>query len=523
MWLSLQGNTLYMTVKSFFKENTLLVGLALIKLLIHFTTNTGYGFHRDEFLYLDESRHLGWGFLEVPPLTPLIGRIVTALFGDSLFAVRLFPALAGAAMVILIGLMVKEMGGKKWAILVACAAYILSPSFLRSGTLFQPVCFDQFWWFLSAFLLVKAVRRDDRKYWVGLGIAAGLGWMNKYAIAFWIFSLFIGLLISPGRRVLLSKNPLIAFGIALGIALPNLFWQYSYRFPVVHHMTDLAATQLVHVEPTGFLMSQLLMQFAGFLVWIPGVIWLLAARSGRDFRYLGYGYLILLALLLFLSGKDYYALGAYPALMAAGGVAVEQWTSGRMAFLRYAILLLVVGLDLTALPMGVPILSIERMEKYCDRLAKYGVEQRWEDGRLYPVPQDYADMQGWEEMAANVSKKYHALSRDQQSTCLIYGGGYHHAGALNYYRKKYDLPEAYSMNSSYLLWIPDHIHFDNMILLDNVWEDSSAYFSYHEFIDSTHHPYARDNGYVFYRSQPKVNADSVIANLIRREREKIGH
>lgn len=510
-----------MSIKAYLKENTLLIGLALIKLVTHFLTNTRYSFHRDEFLYLDEGNHLGWGFLEVPPLTPLIGKIATTVFGDSLFVVRLFPALAGAAMVILIGLMVKELGGKKWATLFACSAFILSPAFLRSNTLFQPVCFDQFWWFLFAYLLVKALNSEDRKYWIGMGIAAGLGWMTKYAIAFWIFSLLAGLLISPKRKALWSVNPLIAFGIALFIALPNLYWQYSYHFPVVHHMTDLAATQLVHVEPADFLTSQLLMQFAGFLVWIPGLFWLLFARSGQDFRYLGFAYLVLLALLLFLSGKDYYALGAYPALMAAGGVALERFFEHRAVVGRYGILVLMTGINLLALPMGLPVMSIEKMEKYCDRLAKYGVEQRWEDGKIYPIPQDYADMHGWEEMAANVAKKYHALPKEKQATCLVYGGGYHHAGTLNYYRKKYKLPEAFSLNSSYLLWAPDSVHFDNMILLDDRWQDSSALFHVHEFVDSTRLPYVRDKGYVFYRESPRFNVDSVIAARVREERGRL--
>jgi hypothetical protein len=503
-------------------ERLLLSALVALKLLIHFFTNSQYGFHRDEFLYLDQGQHLGWGFLEVPPLTPFLGKLAVTFFGNDIFFVRLFPALAGAAIVLLIGLTIREMGGKKWAIAFGCLAYISSPAFLRTGTLFQPVGFEHLFWTLCAFILVRSANRGWTVNWYWLGIAAGLAFMNKYSIGFWGLALLLGVALTRQRKLLADWRPWAGLGIAFLIAAPNLLWQWEHQFPVVRHMAELAKTQLVHVQPTGFLMDQLLMQFAGFVVWIPGLFWLLVSKPGQPFRFLGWAYLILLTLLLLLSGKDYYSLGAYPMLMAAGGVALGHFFEAKNRIWSWLLLAWLLLTNLLAIPLGLPVLPIEQLEKYCDRLAGYGLEQRWENGRIYPVPQDYADMFGWEETAATVAEKYHSLSPDQQATCLIYGGSYVHAGLLNYYRKKYELPEAISLNSSYVLWIPDSLHFDNMILVDDTWQDSSTYFLHHEFVDSVQHRYARDPGYVFYRYGPRAKMDSLIAARIREAKKAVG-
>ncbi|MCB0531083.1 MAG: glycosyltransferase family 39 protein [Lewinellaceae bacterium] len=504
------------------QERLLLAALVALKLLLHFFTNTQYGFHRDEFLYLDEGNHLGWGFLEVPPLTPLVGKVAVTFFGDSLFSVRLFSALAGAGVVLLIGLMIREMGGKRWAIAFGGLAFILSPSFLRTGTLFQPVGFEHFFWTLCAYILVRTANRGWTGNWYWLGIAAGLAWMNKYSIGFFGLALLLGIALTRQRKLLADRRAWMALGIAFLIAIPNLLWQWQHEFPVVHHMTELAQTQLVHVESAGFLMDQLMMQFVGFVVWVPGLLWLLFSKPGQPFRFLGFAFLILLALLLLLSGKSYYSLGAYPMLMAAGGVALGHFFENKNRVWPGLLLGWLVLTDLLILPLGLPVLPIEQMEKYCDRLAKYGEEQRWEDGNIHPIPQDYADMFGWEETAATVAEKYHSLPAEKQATCLIYGGSYVHAGLLNYYRKKYGLPEAVSLNSSYVLWAPDSLHFDNMILVDDTWQDSSTYFKHQVFVDSVQYRYARDPGYVFYRYGPRAHLDSLVTVRVRAAKRAVG-
>jgi hypothetical protein len=363
--------------------------------------------------------------------------------------------------------------------------------------------------------LVKYGRPRD--YYL-LGIIIGLGWLAKYSIAFIVVAMILGLLMTKARNALANRHLLVAVIIAFCIAAPNLIWQYMHRFPVINHMEELASTQLVHVDVAGFIMGQFLMQFAGVLIWLPGLLWLLFGKGARQYRFLGWAYIALIVILISLSGKDYYTLGIYPVLMAAGGVGIERLLVKQNRILFYGLTTIVILLNIPAIPMGLPILPVEKLVTYCNALAKLGIEQRWEDGRVYPIPQDYADMRGWEEPVATVAKVYHALSKEKQTTCLIYGGSYAHAGSLNYYRKKYDLPEAFSLHASYVLWAPDSVKIDNMILVDDTSADSSSWFYRNEFIDSTRNPYARDPGFVFYRSDPRPGLDSVITAIIREEK-----
>ena len=490
-----------------------------LKLLIHFFTNTNYTFHRDEFLYLDEGNHLAWGFLEVPPMTPFLGKVFTTIFGDSVFGVRMLPALVGVIMVFLIARIAKELGGGKWALILSLTAFLLSPAFLRTNTLFQPVCLDQLIWVITILISILIVKYNRRRDYYLLGIAIGLGWLTKYSIAFIVLALLLGVLVTTQRKVLSIKTLAWTIGIAVIIAIPNLFWQYTHNFPIVQHMDELARTQLVHVNPGDFIFSQLLMQFMGLLIWIPGVIWLLFSKTAAPYRFLGWTYVFLIGLMLALSGKDYYTLGIYPVLVAAGGVAIEQWLNER-TILKSALLGFVVVMNLLILPMGLPVLNVEQMVEYCKVLDRIGIEQRWEDGEKYPIPQDYADMRAWEEPVATVARHYHALPKEKQETCLIYGGSYAHAGPLNYYRKKYNLPVAQSLQATYVLWVPDTLKFDNMFLVDDTWQDSTALFYNQVLIDSTRDVYARDPGYVYYRSDPRPGMDSMVVEIVRGAKER---
>jgi len=506
------------------KEWGLVLSFALLKLIIHLIFIQGYGFHRDEFLYLDDGNHMDWGFMEVPPFTPLIGKIAQILFGASLFSARIFPALVGALNVVLIGVMVKDLGGKKWALIFACTAFLISPAFLRTHHLFQPVAFNQFWWFLSAVLLVRIVKYREPRYWYFLGLVAGIGFMTKYSIVFMYLAFLVGLLVTRHRTWINTKHAHTALAIAFFIALPNLLWQYGYGWPVLKHMEELARNQLVNVSPLGFLEGQLLFHFASTIIWLGGLIYLFLPHSNlKDYRFLGWSYIFLLVILLALSGKAYYTLGIYPMLIAVGGVAWEHWLAVRKRAWNYLVVFLIVGINLISLPYGIPILPIESMQKYAAYMKEnWGLARplTWEDGKVYPLPQDYADMHGWEEMAFRVAKFYHSLGEEEKKKCNIWGGSYAHAGTLNYYRQKYNLPEVYSFVGSYLLWVPDSIEFDRQILVDDVLSLESQYFNQVQLIDSIRDPYAREKGYIYYRTDPKVDVQVAWAELVRRQRKE---
>ena len=480
---------------------------AALKFFMHLLTNTNYSFHRDEFLYLGLGEHLAWGYMEVPPVIAVLGTIAMNLGGD-LWIVRLFPALMGSISIVLVGVMVRDLGGKQWAQTLACLAVLISPAFLRSNTLFQPVSFNQFCWFLSAFFVVRLIRYEHPKYWFYIGSIAGIGFLTKYAIVFFYAALLVAILLTPHRKWLKTKYPYIAFGIAMLIALPNLVWQFQHNFPVAQHMAELSQTQLKNVQALGFLKAQVRTHHAALIIWVSGLLYLFSSKRLSNYRVLGWTYVGVILLLVLLSGKSYYALGAYMMLMAVGGIAAESFLENKAKGLKYGLVCILLVVTVPILPYGLPLLPAKEMERYSafmkDRFSLDG-PLIWEDAKLHSLPQDYADMHGWEEMAEKVSRLYHSLSPSEQQSCLLYGGSYSHASSINYYRKKYDLPEVYSFVGSHLIWAPDSVDFNRQIMIDDVLQTQSSRFKNMQFVDSIQHLYAREPGYIYYLTEPKVD------------------
>src|SRR5574341_1160551 len=337
-------------------EWLLILALAIFKLALHFLTNTNYELHRDTYRYLALADHPDWGYVTVPPFTPMLGKFTMALWGDSAFAIGFFPALIGAISVVVIALMVKKLGGGKWAIAIACSAFILSPAFLRSNTFLMPVSFDQFAWLLSGYFIVKLAKSQNPKYWIHLGVLWGLAFLNKYAIVFLVLAFLIGLL------------------LGFLIILPNLIWQHAHNWPVVSHMEELRQTQLVNVRIADFIMLQFLMNLHAVIVWLLGLIFLLFEQAGKKYRILGLTFLFTIFILMLLSGKAYYTLGVYPILFAAGGVAVENWFTLKWRFLKPAILAVMVLIFLPILPYSLPVLSLDKMAAYAQASKRFGLE-----------------------------------------------------------------------------------------------------------------------------------------------------
>lgn len=498
-----------------------IAAFGIIKLFIHLLTSTNYGLHRDEYLYWDEAYNLSWGFMEIPPLTPFLGRLFFTVLGDSVFAIRLMPALIGTATILLIGWAIKELGGKKWAIGFGCTGFLISLAFLRGNSLYQPVSFNQFFWFLSAFLLIRLIRTADNRYWYYLGICLGLGVLTKYSIAFYGLGLFIGVILSSHRKWLLSPQPYFALLIALIIISPNLYWQYVHHFPVVQHMRELSETQLVHVDFLSFFTDQLLFHFAGTIVWGIGLISLFTVKKYKEYRILGIAFIATILVIALLRGKSYYTIGAFTSLFIFGGLALENIIQRPMY--RISAISAMVLFTLPILPFSLFVLPNEKMINYSKFMADHiGLDAplRWEDGTVHTLPQDYADMNGWEELSKKLGKHYNELPESVRQRCHILGGSYGHASSINYYHQKYKLPRASSFNGTHLIWLSDQIQFDNQFLISDTRIDSSTWFYNMTLIDSIENPYARDPGYIYYRTSPRMNLTPVWTQEVRTEKER---
>ncbi|UCE05460.1 MAG: glycosyltransferase family 39 protein [bacterium] len=501
------------------KEWILIIALAFFKLLLHFFTNTNYELHRDAFLYLALGDYLDWGFMSVPPTIAVLGNITRFLFGDSVFSIRLFPALIGTASVVIIGLIIRNMGGKTWAILLGCSAFILSPAFLRSNTLFQPVSFNQFYWLLTTYFIVKLVQTKNPQFWIHLGIVWGLAFLNKYSIAFLVVAFFISLSLTSDRNLFRSKYFVFGSSLIFLIVLPNLIWQYNHNFPVVNHITELRVSQLVHVRMVDFLIAQLLMNFTNLVVWLFGLVFLLFLKEGKTYRVIGYTFLAVLVIFIVLKGKAYYALGIYPVLFAAGGFAIENYLAGSLRYLKPVILGLMIITLLPILPYSLPVYPLEKMIKYGEQSKKFGGEGalRWEDGRIHSLPQDYADMVGWRELAEIVIQTYQSLPDSEKAFCAIYAENYGEAGSIKFHSKKYGLPEPISFSGSFLFWAPDSADLKTLIYVNDDTGDVSYYFNEVKKVGHITSPYARESGMPVYLCQtPRNGFEDFYAEKVKR-------
>ncbi|NJK97231.1 MAG: glycosyltransferase family 39 protein [Bacteroidales bacterium] len=293
------------------KEWLIISIFIVIKLLLHFFTSTNYDIHRDTFLYYSLSENLDWGYASVPPFIGVIARVSTFLFGYSAFSLNIFPAMAGAISLLLIALIIKEFGGSKAALFTAMLAFLLSPAYLRSNSLLQPVSFDQLFWLWSAYLIVRMIHSGNTHFWIWIMIVWGVGVMTKYLMVGYAFSFLLAILISQHRKLLFSKHFLIGALLAFIIILPNIIWQYNHNWAVLHHLSELGKNQLINVSYEGFLVDQVMMNFPGLIVWLTGLIVFLFLKKENNYRVLALASVFIVLLLMLTHGKSYYTLGAY--------------------------------------------------------------------------------------------------------------------------------------------------------------------------------------------------------------------
>jgi hypothetical protein len=479
-------------------NNRLLYALALVKLIIPFLLqNNIYEPHRDEMLYLAEGSHMAWGFMEVPPMLSVFAWL-THIFGDGLFWVKFWPSLFGALTYFVTGKIILSLGGKRFALLLGVLPFIFG-AYLRVHFLFQPNFLEIFFWTLIAYMLIRFTQTEENKWLYGFGICCGLGMQSKYSVAFFIVSVLLGLVITKQRKIFSNKHLYFGALAALFLFLPNLIWQYKQHFPVVFHMEKLQRTQLQYISPANFLIDQVIMNFPCVLIWLTGLWSVFFVRSLKNYRFIGWAYFSVIGLLLLGHGKNYYALGAYPVLFAFGAYQLEQLTAMHFKIVRYVLVIIPCFFGYWLIPIALPILPPKPLAAFYEKrqVKKLGV-LNWEDGKSHPLPQDFADMLGWEEMAQKMAKAYSLLDSNEKKNTLLFCDTYGQAGAVNYYRKKYHLPEAFSDNASFLYWMPDSLHFDNILLLtDDEKEMEHPFiknFSSAILSDSITTTYAREKG-----------------------------
>ena len=466
-------------------------GLSLVKLAIHLaTTGTfGYEYFIDELYFLDCAKHLDWGYVDLPPLFPALTAAWIGVFGESLLAIRIVPALAGAALVLLTGLLVRELGGGRLAQALAALGVVFAPIYLVMSSLHTMNALEPLFWMGAALVLVKLIKGADPRLWLVFGLLSGLGLLNKHSMALFGASVVVGLVLTRERRVFRERWIWLGAAVALLVFLPNLVWLVQHRFPHLEMLANIERNgRNVALSPLAFLGQQVLfLNPIALPLWLGGLGYLLFHREGRRFRVLGLTYLGVLGLLLLLHGRVYYLAPAYAMLFAAGGVAFERWFATRtLVPAAYAFLIVLSGAVLA--PLMLPCLPPETFIRYTRLI---GLEQpRIETHRLGPLPQLHADRFGWKEMADEVARVYRSLPAAGRSKVAIFGQNYGQAGAINHYGPALGLPPALSGHLTHWYWGPRDYTGEVMIVLDDSRETLETLFESVELAGHVTHRYS---------------------------------
>jgi hypothetical protein len=425
---------------------------ALVTLVIHLAGNPHYGFFRDELYFIICGFHPAFGYVDQPPIAPLLAA-GSQLFGHSLFLLRAIPAIFAAAGAYVTCLLVIELGGGAFAQILAAIAFFFANVLMSFGMKVGPDMVGLWLWPLAALYVLRIVKGGDPKLWLGVGAAIGFSLEAKYSVIFFAIALLAALLVVPQRRVLASRWFFAGAALAVLIALPNFLWQAVHGFPMWELLRNGQQGKNLVASPALYLFQQLLLTNL-FLspVWIIGLVWLLWNRAAR---FLGYAYVVLTIMMIALGAKHYYAGNAYPILIAAGGVAIEAWTSRRIWLQAGLVTVACIG-GVFFLPFSLPVLSEEPMVRYAafvgELLHVKRSTMQTERFRTSTLPEDWADMHGWPELAGTVAQIYIALPPAEQRQAAIVANNYGEAAAIDFFGKPYGLPPALSGHNNYWLW-----------------------------------------------------------------------
>lgn len=463
----------------------------LIKFILQYSLiDSSYDLQRDEYLHLDQAHHLAWGYMSVPPFTSWISWVILQL-GNQAFWIQFFPALFGALTIVVVWKTIESLGGRHFALYLGAISVLLS-AILRLNTLFQPNSFDVLAWTTCYYLLIRFIQTDQSKWLYYLAIVWALGFLNKYNIIFLILGILPAILLSEHRKTLAQKRFYVALSLGLLIILPNLVWQYQHHFPVIHHMKLLSKIQLVHVNRWDFLSSQILFFVGSFFVLIASMWSLLVYPPFKKFRFLFWNLIFTLAIFTYFKAKDYYAIGLYPIYLSFGSVYIAFVL--QFGWKKYMQIIALALPCLAFIPMYLYVFPNKSAKLIIQNPAPYqklGL-LHWEDGKDHHLPQDFADMIGWKDLAQKLDSVVSTLPPASLDSTIILCDNYGQAGAINYYTKNKSIV-AYSMNADYARWIPLDKPMKHVILIKEYDDEDPRRTEERPFFDTLYLAGVRSN------------------------------
>jgi hypothetical protein len=428
--------------------------VAAFAVFVHFLFNSKYGYFRDELYFAACGEHLAWGYVDHAPLVALASRISRGLFGDSLFALRLLPALSAAPKVWLAGWMAREVGGARFAQFFAALLVLLAPIYLTFDNFLSMNAFEPVFWMACAAMVLRILNGGSPRLWILFGIVVGIGILNKHSMLFFGSGIAIGLLLTPARKQFARVEIWLGLAVAFLIFLPNLLWEIRNDYPTIALLRTVIGTKYSNVSPLAYIGEQfLLVNPLAAPFWLAGLYFFLFDRDGRKYSVLGYAYLVVLLEMIVLHGKIYYLAPAYIMLLAGGAVWWERKILVRPGIWRKpAVLVPIILSGIIAAPLAMPILPVATAVKYC---AFFGVQNvKVENVPLNSLPQLFGDMFGWQQQVQAMARAVHSLPADEQSRVTLLAYNYGEAGAIDYFGKHHGMPKAISGHNQYGAWGP---------------------------------------------------------------------
>ncbi len=502
----------------------LLLGFIVAKFLFqYFLYNPHYDLQRDEYLHLDQANHLAWGFTSVPPVTSWISYIIQML-GNSVFWVKFFPALFGALTILVVWKTIEELNGNLYALVLGATCALLSV-LLRLNFLYQPNTLDVLCWTAFYFSLIKYFSQEKQKWLYIAAIIFAVGFLNKYNIVFLLIGLIPAVLLTGQRKVFNQRSLYFSIILSLLLISPNLYWQYINDFPVFYHLKELTRIQLVHVNRWDFLREQVFYFIGALPVIIAALYGVLFYAPFKKYRFLFWTFLFTLATFIYFRAKGYYAIGLYPIYISLGAVFLGDILSkGWKNYLRPVFLVIPVLFYVLLFNVFYSVESPEEILKNREVYQKLGL-LHWEDGKDHVLPQDFADMLGWKELARKVDAICSHLPKGTQT--LIYCDNYGQAGAINYYSKNKTL-KAVSFNADYINWFKLEKKTDNFIRVkdfdsrDEEFQKTSPFFNKSYVADSVNNSLAREyKTTIFVFMEPKIDVNQRLRSEIEKEKKHL--
>ncbi|WP_199120119.1 glycosyltransferase family 39 protein [Pedobacter sp. ASV28] len=484
--------------------------------LQYLVVNPAYELQRDEYLHLDQAKHLAWGFHSIPPVTSWISWIILQL-GNAHFWVKFFPALFGALTIVVVWKAIESLKGSLFSCVLASIALLLSV-LVRINILYQPNSLDILCWTLIYYALIRFIQTNNHKWLYFLTISFAIGFLNKYNIVFCLLGLLPALALSRHRRLYLNPHLYYAAALALLLISPNLIWQYQNGFPVFTHLKELAETQLVHVKRMSFFKEQLFFFIGSIFMIIAAFVSFFTYSSFRPYRFLFWTYLFTITIFAALKAKAYYAIGLYPIFFAFGAIYLSEILKGGWKFyLRYMAIAIILFFFYIILKISLPIYTPEKYVRSAQQKRPFS-EHTWEDGKKHPISQDFADMLGWKELTFKVDSIYNSLPNKEGIFILC--DNYGQAGAINYYTQYKNL-RANAFIPDYIKWLDLNREIKQVIRVKNAsntdFSRDHRLFKDVSILAKIENQFAREKGtQIILLSEPTTD----IAKLLREELAK---